>query len=478
MRDPFAAAPASRFGRGARWAIVLGAGLVIAALPTPAGITAQSWGLLAIFVSTVAGLMIQPLPGGAMVLLGVSAAAVSGVLTPQQALAGYGDPIVWLVLAAFFMSRGMLKTGLGRRIAFWFIRAIGSRSLGLGYALASSDLLLASFIPSNGARAGGIVFPIAQSLAEAYESRPGVSARRLGAFLMAFLYQCDVMASATFFTGQASNALIARLAQQATGLGLTYSRWLAGAVVPSLVAFAAVPVLLYRLYPPEIRATPRAAEVAGEELLRMGTITRDERLMLATFALVAVLWMTTALHGINYAVVALIGISGLLVSGVLDWDDLTAERGAWEMFVWYGGLLCLAEALGETGLTQRFAQGMAGFTAGWPWWLALAGLLLVYFYSHYGFASITAHVSAMFTPFLLVILAAGAPPWLAVLLLAYCSNLMAAVTHYGTTPGPIYFGAGYVPQWTWWRLGFVASAVNLAIWTIVGGLWWKALGWW
>ena len=464
--------------RGARWAIVLGAGLAVAATPAPAGITAQSWGLLAIFVSTVAGLMIQPLPGGAMVLLGVSATAVTGVLTPQQALAGYGDPIVWLVLAAFFMSRGMLKTGLGRRIAFWFISAIGSRSLGLGYALASSDLLLASFIPSNGARAGGIVFPIAKSLAETYESRPGASARRLGAFLMPFLYQCDVMASATFFTGQASNALIARLALQATGLELTYLRWIAGAVVPSLVAFAVVPVLLYRLNPPEVRATPRAAELASQELLVMGPMARDERLMLATFAFVALLWMTTALHGINYAVVALLGISGLVVTGVLDWDDLTAERGAWEVFIWYGGMVRLAEALGETGLTQRFAQAMAGFTTGWPWWLALAALLLVYFYSHYGFASITAHATAMFAPFLLVILAAGAPPWLAVLLLAYCSNLMAALTHYGTTPGPIYFGAGYVSQWTWWRLGFVASAVNLVIWTVVGGAWWKVLGWW
>jgi DASS family divalent anion:Na+ symporter len=173
MGDPSAAAPAARFGRGARWAIVLGAGLVVAALPTPAGITAHSWGLLAIFVSTVAGLMIQPLPGGAMVLLGVSATAVSGVLTPQQALAGYGDPIVWLVLAAFFMARGMLKTGLGRRIAFWFIRAIGSRSLGLGYALASSDLLLASFIPSNGARAGASSSPSRRASPRRTSRAPG-----------------------------------------------------------------------------------------------------------------------------------------------------------------------------------------------------------------------------------------------------------------------------------------------------------------
>lgn len=478
MSHPSAARPAAPFGRAGRWAVVLGAGLAVGLTPVPAGISGQSWALLAIFVSTVAGLMLQPLPGGAMVLLGVTALAVSGVLTPQQALAGYGDPIVWLVLAAFFMSRGMLKTGLGRRIAFWFIRAIGNRSLGLGYALAGTDLLLASFIPSNGARAGGIVFPIAKSLAEAYDSRPGEGAGRLGAFLMVFLYQCDVMACAMFLTGQASNVLIARFVRDATGLELSYTRWLAGAVVPGLVAFAIVPMLLYRLYPPVVRRTPRAAEIARDELVRMGRMTRGEHLMLVTFALVAGLWMTTTLHGINYAVVALIGMSALLLSGVLDWNDLITERAAWEVFLWYGGLVRMAEALGETGITHAFAQAAGGFTTGWPWWLALGGLLLVYYYAHYGFASITAHATAMFTPFLLVMLAAGAPPWLAVLLLAYCSNLMAAVTHYGTTPGPIYFGAGYVPQGTWWRLGFVASVLNLVIWTGVGGAWWKLLGWW
>ena len=56
---------------------------------------------------------------------------------------------------------------------------------------------------------------------------------------------------------------------------------------------------------------------------------------------------------------------------------------------------------------------------GWPWWLALVVLLLVYFYAHYAFASITAHATAMYIPFLLVTLAAGAPPMLAVLSLAY-----------------------------------------------------------
>ena len=121
----------------------------------------------------------------------------------------------------------------------------------------------------------------------------------------------------------------------------------------------------------------------------------------------------------------------------------------------------MAEALGQTGITEKFAEASASLTTGWKWWLALASLLLIYFYAHYVFASITAHVTAMYIPFLIVILAAGAPPYLAVLSLAYFSNLGAALTHYGTTPAPIYFGAGYTTQRTWWWLGLITSLVTI-----------------
>ncbi len=461
-----------------RWGIVLAAGLIVLLAPIPAGITPNSWRLFAIFVATITGSIVRPLPAGAIVLLGVAAMAFSGVLPVEEALAGYSDPIVWLVLAAFFMSRGMVKTGLGRRIAFLFIRTIGRHSLGLGYSLVCTDMLLAMVIPSNGARAGGIIFPVAKSLAEAYESKPGATAGRLGAFLMTLIYQCDVIVCAMFLTGQASNALIAKFAQQVTGIELTYAQWALGAVVPGLISLLVLPLLLYRLFPPEIKHTPAATQLASAELQRMGPMKTGERLMLLVFVLVAGLWMTTTFHHLNYAAVALLGISVLLLSGVLNWEDVISERGAWDVFIWYGGLVRMAEALGETGLTKRFAETAAGFAAGWTWFAALALLLLVYFYAHYAFASITAHAAAMYIPFLTVILAAGAPPYLAVLSLAYFSNLDASLTHYGTTPGPIYFGAGYVQQRTWWKLGLIASLVTIPIWVIFGFAWWKLLRLW
>ena len=461
-----------------RWGIVLFVALGILAIPVPAGITPQSWRLLAIFAATIMGSIVRPIPGAAVVLLGVAALPVFRVLTINEALTGYADPVVWLVLAAFFISRGMIKTGLGRRIAFLFIKAIGKHSLGLAYALGSTETVLATVIPSTGARSGGIIFPIAKSLAEAYESRPGPTARRLGGFLMTSVYQCNVIVCAMFLTGQASNPIIARFAQEVTGIEITYARWVIGSIVPGLLSLVLVPWVLYRVFPPEVKHTPAASELASEELKAMGRPKWSEWLMLLVFLLVSILWMTSKLHGMDYAAVALLGISILLLTGVLDWEDLINEKAAWGVFIWYGGLLRMAEALGQTGITKRFAEASASLTTGWKWWLALASLLLIYFYAHYAFASITAHVTAMFVPFLIVILAAGTPTYLAVLSLAYFSNLAAALTHYGTTPAPIYFGAGYTTQRTWWTLGLITSLITIAVWTVVGFTWWKVLKLW
>ena len=460
-----------------KWAVVLLVGVIIWSLPA-SGIEPKSWLLFAIFVSTIVGSIVRPIPGGAIVLLGVSAVILTGSLPIGEALKGYADPIVWLVLAAFFMSRGMIKTGLGRRIAFLFIRAIGRSSLGLAYALISTDGILAMVIPSNAARAGGIVFPVAKSLAEAYDSRPGETSRRLGAFLMSLVYQCDVIVCAMFLTGQASNPLIAKFAAQVTGIELTYGRWALAAVVPGVISLILVPLILYRIFPPEIKHTPAAAALAAEQLKEMGRMRPSEKVMLIVYAMVAGLWMTTAFHGIDYAAVALLGVCILLLSGVLSWEDVVTEYAAWDVFIWYGGLVRLASALGESGITQKFAEAAAGFTQGWSWWLALALLVLIYFYAHYGFASITAHATAMYIPFLVVILAAGAPPYLSVLALAYASNLDASLTHYGTTPAPIYFGAGYLKQRTWWILGLIVSVVTISIWSVFGLAWWKVLGLW
>lgn len=462
-----------------KWLIVVGCGLLIAVIPRPEGVTREAWTLLAIFVATVVGSIVQPMSGSAMVLLGVIATAVFGALKIERSLSGYADKYVWLVLAAFFISRAMIKTGLGHRIALVFIRLIGRKTLGLGYSLVFTDFILASFVPSTGARSGGIILPIARSVSETYDSRPDDgTAGKLGTFLMNMLYQCEVILCATFLTGQASNLMIRSFAKEHAQIDMNYSIWLISAIVPALVSLTVIPLMIYRFFPPEIKETPNAVGFARDELEKLGPLSRPEKILLAVFVAVVALWISAPWHGIDATVIALFGIAFLLITQVLEWSDVINETHAWEVFIWYGGLVMMATALGETNLTKLFAEGVAGMMTGWSWPLALIVLALVYFYAHYGFASITAHVTAMFIPFLAVTVAVGAPAGLTVLVLTYFANLSAGLTHYGTTPAPVYFGTGYVKQGQWWTIGLIASILNILIWSTVGLGWWKLLGWW
>ncbi len=463
-----------------KWLVVVGCGLLIAIIPRPEGVTRETWTLLTVFIATIVGSILQPLTGSAIVLLGVMATVVFGALKPFDALKGYADPVVWIVLAAFFLSIAVIKTGLGRRIALLFIRAIGKSTYGLGYALVGTDFVLASVVPSNGARNGGIIIPIAVAVSESYDSRPDDgTAGRLGTYLVNLLYQCEVIIGATFITGHAGNFVLAKLAKETIGIELTYFGWFLGAIVPSLVSLVAIPAMIYRFFPPEIKSTPHASEFARKELATMGSVSKDEKIVIGTLLAVIFFWVTKdVLHPVDTSIVALCGIGFLLIMNVVTWPELMGERNAWSTFIWYGGLVNMAAALGESGIMKLFAQSVASQTTGLSWMTALAVLLLIYFYSHYFFASITAHVLAMFAPFLVVTMTAGAPAGLAVLFLTYFSTLNASLTHYGTTPGPIYYGLGYVKQGNWWTIGLIASVINIVIWSTIGLGWWKLLGWW
>jgi DASS family divalent anion:Na+ symporter len=323
-----------------------------------------------------------------------------------------------------------------------------------------------------------VVFPILRSVAEAYDSRPDDgTARRIGAFLTVAAFQGTVVTSAMFLTAMAANPLAAELAA-AQGIVITWGGWAVAAFVPGVVSLAVVPWVLYRLFPPEVRETPGARALARERLADMGPVGRAEWIMLFCFVLLLTLWILSGTLGVHTTVTAMLGLVVLLVTGVLTWDDVLREKGAWDTLVWFSALVMMASYLTELGVIPWFSETVGGWFGGVGWLSGFLALSLVYFYSHYFFASNTAHVSAMYAPFLGVALALGTPPVLAALVLAFFSNLFSSMTHYGTGPAPVLFGAGYVEVTTWWRLGFIVSLVNLAVWLGVGGLWWRLLGLW
>lgn len=452
--------------------------LIAYVVPRPASIEPAGWRLFALFGATVVGMIFQPISGGALVLIAIILSSLVGGLTIQQALAGYSDPTAWLVLAAFFISRSLLNTGLARRIALYFVRLFGKTSLGVSYALCCSDLVLATIIPSNGARSGGVILPIVRGVAELYGSKPGPTAPMIGSYLMTSVYQGICITSAMFLTGQASNALAAQMAAKIAGFEIDWFAWFRAGLLPGAASLLLVPFLISRIYKPTIQHTPEAANFARRQLAEMGKLSTSEWILCVVFAGVCIGWSTTGLHRLDVAVPALLGAAALLVTGVLTWDDVRKEDAAWDMLIWYGGLINLAKALNATGIPTLFAKTVGASLAGLDWLPLLIVSLLVYFFAHYAFASITAHMLAMFPAFIAVLIAQGTPAGLASFGFAMFTSLSAGLTNYGTTPSPMFFAQGYVEMKDWWRIGFVCALVNLLIWTTVGFLWWKFLGIW
>jgi DASS family divalent anion:Na+ symporter len=325
------------------------------------------------------------------------------------------------------------------------------------------------------ARVGGIVFPIVKALSDVFTG-PSHDPK-MGGYLSLTAFQGSAITSAMFLTAMAGNPLIAELAK-GQGVEITWASWALASIVPGILSLIAVPYVLYRLAPPTIKQTPHAREMAIEKLKSMGPMKSKEWIMLGTFILMIALWIAGPHIGMKATVGAMIGLTIFLLSGIMKWKDVLDETGAWDTFIWFATLVTLASFLNKFGLTDWFSHWVVGHVSGFSWFFGFIVISLVYFYSHYFFASNVAHIGAMYAPLLIIAIALGTPPELAALTLAFFSNLFGGLTHYGSGPAPILFGTGYVSVTTWWKMGLIASLVNISIWMIIGGIWWKIIGLW
>lgn len=453
-------------------------GICIWLIPVPLGMSPKAWSLFSIFTATILALICRPLPLGAICLISIAIAIMMQDLSLSQALSGFGNPVIWLILLVFFIARAFVKTHLGMRIAYFFVSLIGQHTLGLGYGIVATELVIAPVIPSNGARAGGIMYPILKSIAESLDSRVGDGTeRRVGAYLTQVCFQGNLITSAMFLTAMAANPMAQSMAK-AAGVDITWTNWFTAALVPGLLSIILIPLLLYFIYPPEVKHHPHATQLARDKLKEMGPMSRDEWIMVGVFILMLFFWIFGSHWNIESTTTALAGVCLLLLANVLNWEDVLNEKEAWHIFIWFGILVTMANYLQILGFVDWFSLSVGGVIKGYTWEVVFLTIVLVYFYSHYLFASNTAHVGAMYAAFLAVAIASGTPPLLAALVLGFCSNLFSSMTHYGSTSNVVLYGAGYVPLGTWWALGLVVSIVNLIIWLGAGAVWWKVLGLW
>ncbi|SHJ24147.1 divalent anion:Na+ symporter, DASS family [Roseomonas rosea] len=466
-------------------------------VPTPDGLTPKAWGLVAIFLTTIVAIILKVMPIGVMAMMAIVIIALSQVTSTSSkgavadALASFSNPLIWLIVVAILISRGLKKTGLGSRIGLVFISLLGRRTTGIGYGLAVCELVLAPFTPSNTARGGGIVHPIMKSIATAFGSDPANGTeRKIGTYLALVNIHANTITSGMFVTATAPNPLVVDYVARVTNgsFHLSWTTWALCMLLPGLACLLLMPLAIGLLSPPEVKATPGAVDYAREELKRMGPLSGKEKVMIGTFVLLLVLWanVPAMLLGpaftLDPTAVAFVGLFTLIITGTIDWDDVLSEKSAWDTLVWFGALVMMAEQLNKVGVIGWFSNGLKNgiIAAGMGWEAAAALLVLLFVFSHYLFASTTAHVSAMMLAFLTVGVQLVPPeyhvPFL--LMMTAGSTIMMTLTHYATGTSPIIFGSGYVTLGNWWRVGFLMCVGELAIFAVLGGIWWKLLGYW
>ena len=481
LREPLTRGESNR-----RWraAIPLAIGVTIAILPAPSGLAPYAWRYFALFAATIVALVAEPMPAAAIGLMSVTLAAAVGLpFSPDQlhdpafrfpaeglkwALAGFVNPTVWLIFAAFVFAMGYQQTGLGRRLALVLVKRLGGRTLGLGYAIALTDLALAPFTPSNTARSAGVIFPVIASIPALYGSAPGPTARRIGGYLMWVAFAATCVTSSMFVTALAPNVLAVELVRKAVGVEIAWTDWFMGFVPVGALLLALVPWLVYRIYPPEVCASREVPQWAARELEALGGITRQEWVMALLVVSALGLWVFGA-SVIDPTMVALVGISLMLLTGIVSWADVVGNTPAWNVLVWFATLIVLADGLNKVGVVDWFARGATALLSGRHPLVVVVTIGALFFALHYIVAGLAAHTTAL----LPVMLAAGAgipnvPVRGFAMLMVYSLGLMGVLTPYACGPSAVYYESGYLPRGDFWRLGLIFGAIFLTALLVIG----------
>lgn len=460
--------------------------ILIAIIPAPGGLEQHAWYYFAIFAGVIVGLMLEPIPGAAIGLIAVTVVSVFCewvFFSPEQlakpgfnvanaslnwALSGFSNGTVWLIFGAFMFALGYEKTGLGRRIALLLVRAMGRKTLTLGYAVMVADLVLAPFTPSNTARSGGTIFPVIRNLPPLYDSKPNdPSARRIGSYIMWTAIATTCVTSSMFLTALAPNLLAAELIRKTVHVDLSWTQWFLAAAPAGIVLLLAVPFLTYVLYPPQVKQGNEVPAWAAQELKKMGPLTRRE-LVLGILVLIALaLWIFGGKY-VNATTAALMVIAFMLITKVVTWDDMLANKQAWNTLTWFATLVALADGLSRTGFVKWFADTIAAHMNGVSPTVAAVVLVLIFFFTHYMFASVTAHATAML-PVMLTVGSTipGMPMEAFALLLSLTLGIMGILTPYGAGPSPVYFGSGYLPAGDYWRLGAIFGVIYIVVFLLI-----------
>ena len=169
---------------------------------------------------------------GIIVLLSFFQASLSPEEFIDSLLRTYGGSGLWIIVSGFVLAKAIEASGLGRRTALWIATSLGGRPGSIVLSMAIANLVVAPLSPSTTAKAF-LLHPICVGLVEAFDAEKGKS--RYGAALLLMAMVGNNIASTAFLTATVPNPISAQYMMEATGVALSWFRWLVMALPLTLL---------------------------------------------------------------------------------------------------------------------------------------------------------------------------------------------------------------------------------------------------
>ena len=367
------------------------AGLVLAPLvfialllaPMP-GVSPEAHRLAAVLGTVVTLWTTEALPLPVSALLGAALAVVLRVAPAKEVFAPFADPLIFLFIGAFILSRAIFLHGLDRRFAFGVLSLpwVGARPSRILLAFGAVTAFISAWISNTATTA--MMFGIGMSIIgflrdNERQGGPAINPRYATGLMLMTAFAASIGGLATPI-GTPPNVIGLGFMRETLGIEVSFFRWMMIGVPVVLCLFAFLYLYLNALSPSGVREIPGSSEMIRRERARLGRWTTGQRSVALAFGITVLLWVipglvallmgeqSTAYKALNRSlpegVAALIGALLLFLlpgnggARAITWED--AVRIDWGVVLLYGGGFALGVLSFQTGLAEAMGRGLTG----------------------------------------------------------------------------------------------------------------------
>ncbi len=390
-------------------------------MPTPVQLTMQGKSALAIFGMVFVLWVSQAIPTYASALLAIVMLALTGGWTQKEALAVFGQDVIWLMLAAFIITSGMEKSGFAKRLALFIVSKFGTTARKALLALGIVNLILSFIVPSTTARAA-MLLPICMMILQVYKAIPGES--NFGKQLMIQEIHFNNITTSGILTATAGQIMAVGYIEDMTGMPVKWADWLIASMPIAILTLLASLFIGELLFPSEVKVPPTASgqntkDALKEELKALGKITPTEIRALIIFGVTVLLWATDGYHiqlfGFQISLVMVAILAALLFYlpyiGVLNWKE---TKIPWDLMVFSAGAYAAGLALDASGAASFLLNGIFNKfnLEALPQFALFMIVMFIASFSHLVFTSKTVRVVILIPAIILIAQKVGVNPML------------------------------------------------------------------